>query len=82
MGPALLQLLSWACIVFSLGMFGTGLSDLRQMFTSQSVENIQFLPFLTTDVKYAPQIGPGGSTTFGASSRCRIAHFSPGPARG
>ncbi|KAJ7307344.1 hypothetical protein JRQ81_009355 [Phrynocephalus forsythii] len=45
-----LRLLSWACLVFTLGMFGTGLSDLRQMSVSRSVENIQFLPFLTTDV--------------------------------
>ncbi|KAL8184512.1 UNVERIFIED_CONTAM: hypothetical protein K2H54_018948 [Gekko kuhli] len=50
MGPAVLQLLSVACLAFTLGMFGTGLSDLRQMFATQSVENIQFLPFLTTDV--------------------------------
>ncbi|XP_060116656.1 sugar transporter SWEET1 [Heteronotia binoei] len=50
MGPAALQLLSVACLAFTLGMFGTGLSDLRQMFATQSVENIQFLPFLTTDV--------------------------------
>ncbi|XP_063001659.1 sugar transporter SWEET1 [Elgaria multicarinata webbii] len=50
MGSTGLQLLSWACLVFSLGMFGTGLSDLQQMFATQSVENIQFLPFLTTDV--------------------------------
>ncbi|XP_054851992.1 sugar transporter SWEET1 isoform X1 [Eublepharis macularius] len=50
MGPAALQLLSAACLAFTLGMFGTGLSDLRQMFATQSVENIQFLPFLTTDV--------------------------------
>lgn len=28
-------------------------SDLRQMLTTKSVENIQFLPFLTTDVKYS-----------------------------
>nr|XP_034954863.1 sugar transporter SWEET1 [Zootoca vivipara] len=50
MGPVGLQLLSGACLLFSLGMFGTGLSDLKQMFATQSVENIQFLPFLTTDV--------------------------------
>lgn len=28
-------------------------SDLRQMLATKSVENIQFLPFLTTDVKYS-----------------------------
>ncbi|XP_048338809.1 sugar transporter SWEET1 [Sphaerodactylus townsendi] len=50
MGPAGVQLLSAACLAFTLGMFGTGLSDLRQIFATQSVENIQFLPFLTTDV--------------------------------
>ncbi|XP_077178314.1 sugar transporter SWEET1 isoform X1 [Paroedura picta] len=50
MGPAVLQLLSAACLAFTLGMFGTGLSDLRQMFVTHSVENIQFLPFLTTDI--------------------------------
>ncbi|XP_061462834.1 sugar transporter SWEET1 [Rhineura floridana] len=50
MGPAGLELLSGACLVFTLGMFGTGLSDVKQMFRTQSVENIQFLPFLTMDV--------------------------------
>ncbi|XP_065276286.1 sugar transporter SWEET1 [Emys orbicularis] len=45
-----LPLLSGACIACTLGMFATGLTDLRQMFQTQSVENIQFLPFLTTDV--------------------------------
>uniref|UniRef100_A0ABM5F3I2 Sugar transporter SWEET1 n=1 Tax=Pogona vitticeps TaxID=103695 RepID=A0ABM5F3I2_9SAUR len=45
-----LRLLSWACLVFTLGMFGTGLSDLRQMSLTRSVENVQFLPFLTTDI--------------------------------
>ncbi|XP_053133522.1 sugar transporter SWEET1 isoform X3 [Hemicordylus capensis] len=48
MGP--LQLLSCACVAFTLGMFGTGLSDLQRMYTARSVENIQFLPFLTTDI--------------------------------
>lgn len=43
-----LQLLSWACIVFTIGMFSTGLSDLKKMRQSKSTENIQFLPFLTT----------------------------------
>ncbi|XP_067395216.1 sugar transporter SWEET1 isoform X2 [Emydura macquarii macquarii] len=45
-----LPLLSGACIACTLGMFATGLTDLRQMFWTRSVENIQFLPFLTTDV--------------------------------
>ncbi|XP_062255810.1 sugar transporter SWEET1 [Platichthys flesus] len=44
----LLQLLSWACIVFTVGMFSTGLNDLKKMQESKSTENIQFLPFLTT----------------------------------
>ncbi|XP_051922187.1 sugar transporter SWEET1 [Hippocampus zosterae] len=44
----LLYLLSWACIVFTLGMFSTGLVDLKKMQTSKSTDNIQFLPFLTT----------------------------------
>ncbi|XP_040899347.1 sugar transporter SWEET1 [Toxotes jaculatrix] len=44
----LLQLLSWACIVFTVGMFSTGLTDLKKMQESKSAENIQFLPFLTT----------------------------------
>ncbi|XP_070767568.1 sugar transporter SWEET1 [Enoplosus armatus] len=44
----LLQLLSWACIVFTVGMFSTGLSDLKTMRESKSADNIQFLPFLTT----------------------------------
>ncbi|XP_028326514.1 sugar transporter SWEET1 [Gouania willdenowi] len=44
----LLQLLSWACIVFTIGMFSTGLSDLKKMRESKSSDNIQFLPFLTT----------------------------------
>ncbi|KAL2084204.1 hypothetical protein ACEWY4_019722 [Coilia grayii] len=43
-----LQLLSWACIVFTVGMFSTGLTDLKKMKASQSADNIQFLPFLTT----------------------------------
>ncbi|XP_028833248.1 sugar transporter SWEET1 [Denticeps clupeoides] len=43
-----LQLLSCACIVFTLGMFSTGLTDLKKMRASQSAENVQFLPFLTT----------------------------------
>ncbi|XP_061145161.1 sugar transporter SWEET1 isoform X1 [Syngnathus typhle] len=44
----LLHLLSWACIVFTLGMFSTGLVDLKKMQKSKSTDNIQFLPFLTT----------------------------------
>ncbi|XP_029306501.1 sugar transporter SWEET1 [Cottoperca gobio] len=43
-----LQLLSWACIVFTIGMFSTGLTDLKKMRESKSADNIQFLPFLTT----------------------------------
>ncbi|XP_068179860.1 sugar transporter SWEET1 [Antennarius striatus] len=43
-----LQLLSWSCIVCTLGMFSTGLSDLKKMRESKSVDNVQFLPFLTT----------------------------------
>uniref|UniRef100_V9GXF7 Solute carrier family 50 (sugar transporter), member 1 n=1 Tax=Mus musculus TaxID=10090 RepID=V9GXF7_MOUSE len=42
--------LSSACVLFTLGMFSTGLSDLRHMQRTRSVDNIQFLPFLTTDV--------------------------------
>lgn len=40
-------------------------SDLRQMLATKSVENIQFLPFLTTDAKYSG-VGPWGweSQTF------------------
>lgn len=41
-------LLSWACIVFTVGMFSTGLTDLKKMQESKSTDNIQFLPFLTT----------------------------------
>lgn len=44
----LLSLLSWACIVFTVGMFSTGLTDLKKMRESKSTDNIQFLPFLTT----------------------------------
>ncbi|CAM4674666.1 unnamed protein product [Lepidochelys olivacea] len=50
MEPPPLPLLSGACVACTLGMFATGLTDLRQMFRTRSVENIQFLPFLTTDV--------------------------------
>ncbi|KAK6326869.1 hypothetical protein J4Q44_G00025140 [Coregonus suidteri] len=43
-----LQFLSWACIVFTVGMFSTGLTDLKNMRASKSADNVQFLPFLTT----------------------------------
>ncbi|KAJ8287923.1 hypothetical protein COCON_G00005820 [Conger conger] len=43
-----LQFLSWACIVFTVGMFSTGLTDLKKMRATQSADNVQFLPFLTT----------------------------------
>ncbi|XP_027726466.1 sugar transporter SWEET1-like isoform X2 [Vombatus ursinus] len=43
-------LLAGACVLFTLCMFSAGLSDLRHMQTTRSVNNIQFLPFLTTDV--------------------------------
>ncbi|XP_016376150.1 sugar transporter SWEET1 [Sinocyclocheilus rhinocerous] len=43
-----LQLLSCACIIFTVGMFTTGLTDLKKMKATQSADNIQFLPFLTT----------------------------------
>ncbi|XP_056142500.1 sugar transporter SWEET1 [Lampris incognitus] len=44
----LLQLLSWACIVFTVGMFSTGLTDLKKMQAAKNADNVQFLPFLTT----------------------------------
>ncbi|XP_052000474.1 sugar transporter SWEET1 [Xyrauchen texanus] len=44
----LLQLLSCACIIFTVGMFSTGLTDLKKMKATQSADNVQFLPFLTT----------------------------------
>lgn len=37
-------------------------SDLRQMLATKSVENIQFLPFLTTDAKYS-RVGPWGGVS-------------------
>ncbi|XP_072536549.1 sugar transporter SWEET1 [Salminus brasiliensis] len=43
-----LQFLSWACIVFTVGMFSTGLTDLKKMRATQSADSVQFLPFLTT----------------------------------
>lgn len=44
----LLQLLSWSCILFTIGMFSTGLTDLKKMRATQSAESVQFLPFITT----------------------------------
>ncbi|ELW62431.1 Sugar transporter SWEET1 [Tupaia chinensis] len=44
------SLLSGACVFFTLGMFSTGLSDLSHMRMTRSVDSVQFLPFLTTDV--------------------------------
>ncbi|XP_033983508.1 sugar transporter SWEET1 [Trematomus bernacchii] len=44
----LMPLLSWACIVFTVGMFSTGLTDLKKMRETKSADNIQFLPFLFT----------------------------------
>ncbi|KAM9243452.1 sugar transporter SWEET1 isoform 1-T1 [Dugong dugon] len=49
-GAVVDSLLSGACVLFTLGMFSTGLSDLRHMRVTRSVDNVQFLPFLTTDV--------------------------------
>lgn len=46
----LVLLLSWACIVFTVCMFSTGLSDLWKMYFSRSTENVQLLPFLTTNL--------------------------------
>uniref|UniRef100_A0A5F9C423 Sugar transporter SWEET1 n=1 Tax=Oryctolagus cuniculus TaxID=9986 RepID=A0A5F9C423_RABIT len=37
-------------LVCTLGMFSIGLSDLRHVQMTRSVDSIQFLPFLTTDV--------------------------------
>ncbi|KAG3281719.1 sugar transporter SWEET1 isoform X3 [Ictidomys tridecemlineatus] len=52
MGPggAADTLLSGACVLFTLGMFSTGLSDLKHMQMTRSVDSVQFLPFLTTDI--------------------------------
>ncbi|XP_006895874.1 PREDICTED: sugar transporter SWEET1 isoform X1 [Elephantulus edwardii] len=44
------SLLSGACVLFTLGMFSTGLTDLRHMRVTRSVDSVQFLPFLTTDI--------------------------------
>uniref|UniRef100_A0A8C7BN14 Sugar transporter SWEET1 n=1 Tax=Neovison vison TaxID=452646 RepID=A0A8C7BN14_NEOVI len=49
-GGAADSLLSGACVLFTLAMYSTGLSDLRQMRTTRSVDSVQFLPFLTTDI--------------------------------
>ncbi|XP_061838540.1 sugar transporter SWEET1 [Nerophis lumbriciformis] len=46
----LLEILSWACIVFTVGMFSTGLVDVQVMRNSMSTDHIQFLPYLTTCV--------------------------------
>ncbi|KAM6365338.1 sugar transporter SWEET1 [Pluvialis apricaria] len=51
--------LAAACLGCTLAMFGTGLSDLRQMLATKSVENIQFLPFLTTDANNLSWLGYG-----------------------
>ncbi|XP_061885933.1 sugar transporter SWEET1 isoform X2 [Entelurus aequoreus] len=45
-----LEILSWACIVFTVGMFSTGLVDVQVMRNSMSTDHIQFLPYLTTCV--------------------------------
>ncbi|XP_072137709.1 sugar transporter SWEET1 isoform X1 [Mobula birostris] len=42
--------LSWACLVFTIWMFSTGLSDLRRMVSLRNIDNIQFLPYITTAV--------------------------------
>ncbi|XP_004693849.1 PREDICTED: sugar transporter SWEET1 isoform X1 [Condylura cristata] len=59
------SLLSGACVFFTLCMFSTGLSDIRHMWITRSVDSVQFLPFLTTDVNtlswlsYGALIGDG-----------------------
>lgn len=57
--PSPSPLLSAACIVCTIGMFGSGLSDLRQMVATKSVENVQLLPFLTTHVNNLSWLGYG-----------------------
>ncbi|XP_070253688.1 sugar transporter SWEET1 isoform X1 [Myotis yumanensis] len=52
-------LLSGVCVVFTLGMFSTGLSDLRHMWMTRRVDSVQFLPFLTTDVNNLSWLGYG-----------------------
>ncbi|XP_028910567.1 sugar transporter SWEET1 [Ornithorhynchus anatinus] len=54
------SLLSGACVLFTLAMFSTGLSDLRHMRLSRSVDSVQFLPFLTTDVNNLSWLSYGG----------------------
>ncbi|XP_075593327.1 sugar transporter SWEET1 isoform X2 [Balearica regulorum gibbericeps] len=52
-------LLGPVCLACTLAMFGTGLSDLRQMLATKNVENIQFLPFLTTNANNLSWLGYG-----------------------
>ncbi|XP_071312852.1 sugar transporter SWEET1 isoform X2 [Agelaius tricolor] len=54
-----LSVLAGLCLAATLAMFATGLSDLRQMLATKSVENIQFLPFLTTDANNLSWLGYG-----------------------
>uniref|UniRef100_A0A8C3U5M0 Sugar transporter SWEET1 n=1 Tax=Catharus ustulatus TaxID=91951 RepID=A0A8C3U5M0_CATUS len=54
-----LSVLAGVCLAATLAMFATGLSDLRQMLATKSVENIQFLPFLTTDANNLSWLGYG-----------------------
>uniref|UniRef100_A0A8U7NZI1 Sugar transporter SWEET1 n=1 Tax=Corvus moneduloides TaxID=1196302 RepID=A0A8U7NZI1_CORMO len=56
MAPAVL---AGVCLAATLAMFATGLSDLRQILATKSVENIQFLPFLTTDANNLSWLGYG-----------------------
>ncbi|XP_049638287.1 sugar transporter SWEET1 isoform X2 [Suncus etruscus] len=44
------SLLAGACVFFTLCMFSSGLSDFRHIWKTRSVEHVQFLPFLTTDI--------------------------------
>ncbi|XP_030147430.4 sugar transporter SWEET1 isoform X2 [Taeniopygia guttata] len=53
------SVLAGVCLAATLAMFATGLSDLRQMLATKSVENIQFLPFLTTDANNLSWLGYG-----------------------
>ncbi|XP_059499970.1 sugar transporter SWEET1 [Stegostoma tigrinum] len=45
-----LQFLSCCCLVFTVWMFGTGLSDVQRMMSGASTADVQFLPFLTTAI--------------------------------
>ncbi|KAM4880427.1 sugar transporter SWEET1 isoform 2-T2 [Sylvia borin] len=54
-----MSVLAGVCLAATLAMFATGLSDLRQMLATKSVENIQFLPFLTTDANNLSWLGYG-----------------------